>query len=228
MFGFQDFLCLQSHEMTNERILKVSANFHSTIKCYWHFICIDLVMMYVTVIKNDFLNQVEKWTFLRLVSYLPFSSMNEWISSHFPPKGMIWSFKFGFEWIIVLFEPFFVQFRSISVSQRSSRVRRRAGVGTEWTRDNATFCIVFRSTMSKSPSLRRIQADIRELAHDPSDRYHAAPFEDDMFEWWVQGSHRIESYGMELVWNRIDMESKIDSHGIGMELEWESLYIYIC
>jgi len=39
--------------------------------------------------------------------------------------------------------------------------------------------------MSKSPSLRRIQADIRELARDPSDRYHAAPLEDDMFEWYV-------------------------------------------
>jgi len=37
--------------------------------------------------------------------------------------------------------------------------------------------------MSKSPSLRRIQADIRELAIDPSDRYHAAPLENDMFEW---------------------------------------------
>jgi hypothetical protein len=38
-------------------------------------------------------------------------------------------------------------------------------------------------TMSKSPSLRRIQADVRELVLDPSDRYHAAPLEDDMFEW---------------------------------------------
>jgi ubiquitin-conjugating enzyme E2 J1 len=37
--------------------------------------------------------------------------------------------------------------------------------------------------MSKSPSLRRIQADIRELARDPSDRYFAAPLENDMFEW---------------------------------------------
>ena len=37
--------------------------------------------------------------------------------------------------------------------------------------------------MSKSPSLRRIQADIRELALDPSDRYYAAPLEHDMFEW---------------------------------------------
>mmetsp|Transcript_27695 Transcript_27695/g.77583 ORF Transcript_27695/g.77583 Transcript_27695/m.77583 type:complete len:396 (-) Transcript_27695:203-1390(-) len=37
--------------------------------------------------------------------------------------------------------------------------------------------------MGKSPSLRRIQADIRELALDPSDRYHAAPMENDMFEW---------------------------------------------
>lgn len=37
--------------------------------------------------------------------------------------------------------------------------------------------------MSKSPSLRRIQADVRELAFDPSDRYHASPLEDDMFEW---------------------------------------------
>ncbi|EED91512.1 predicted protein, partial [Thalassiosira pseudonana CCMP1335] len=37
--------------------------------------------------------------------------------------------------------------------------------------------------MSKSPSLRRIQADIRELAIDPSDQYAAAPLENDMFEW---------------------------------------------
>jgi len=37
--------------------------------------------------------------------------------------------------------------------------------------------------MSKSPSLRRIQADIRELALDPSDQYYAAPLENDMFEW---------------------------------------------
>lgn len=37
--------------------------------------------------------------------------------------------------------------------------------------------------MSKSPSLRRIQADIRELSMDPSDRYFAAPLENDMFEW---------------------------------------------
>jgi hypothetical protein len=37
---------------------------------------------------------------------------------------------------------------------------------------------------SKSPSLRRIQADIRELSFDPSPRYHAAPLEADMFEWY--------------------------------------------
>jgi len=37
--------------------------------------------------------------------------------------------------------------------------------------------------MSKSPSLRRIQADIRELARDPSDQYFAAPMENDMFVW---------------------------------------------
>jgi ubiquitin-conjugating enzyme E2 J1 len=37
--------------------------------------------------------------------------------------------------------------------------------------------------MPGSPSLRRIQADIRELALHPSDRYVAAPLEHDMFEW---------------------------------------------
>ena len=37
--------------------------------------------------------------------------------------------------------------------------------------------------MSKSPSLRRIKADIRELSVDPSDQYYAAPLESDMFEW---------------------------------------------
>jgi ubiquitin-protein ligase len=40
-----------------------------------------------------------------------------------------------------------------------------------------------KGTMSKSPSLRRIMADIRELSIDPSDQYHAAPLENDMFEW---------------------------------------------
>jgi hypothetical protein len=39
--------------------------------------------------------------------------------------------------------------------------------------------------MSKSPSLRRIQADVRELTLDPSDRYFAMPIENDMFEWCV-------------------------------------------
>ena len=37
--------------------------------------------------------------------------------------------------------------------------------------------------MSKSASLRRIKADIRELSIDPSDQYYAAPLENDMFEW---------------------------------------------
>jgi len=37
--------------------------------------------------------------------------------------------------------------------------------------------------MSKSPALRRIQADVRELKFNPSPRYFAAPLEDDMFEW---------------------------------------------
>merc|ERR1712232_1499459 len=39
------------------------------------------------------------------------------------------------------------------------------------------------AVMSKSPSLRRIKADLRELARDPSDQYYACPLEDDMFEW---------------------------------------------
>jgi len=51
--------------------------------------------------------------------------------------------------------------------------------------------------MSKSPSLRRIQADIRELAIDPSDRYHAAPLENDMFEWHftIRGANGTEFEG---------------------------------
>jgi len=50
---------------------------------------------------------------------------------------------------------------------------------------------------SKSPSLRRIQADIRELALEPSDRYHAAPLEDDMFEWHftIKGPKKTEFEG---------------------------------
>jgi len=51
--------------------------------------------------------------------------------------------------------------------------------------------------MSKSPSLRRIQADIRELAQEPSDRYSAAPLEDDMFEWHftIKGPKNTEFEG---------------------------------
>mmetsp|Transcript_12120 Transcript_12120/g.25095 ORF Transcript_12120/g.25095 Transcript_12120/m.25095 type:complete len:82 (-) Transcript_12120:3094-3339(-) len=51
--------------------------------------------------------------------------------------------------------------------------------------------------MSKSPSLRRIQADIRELRIDPSDRYVAAPLEDDMFEWHftIRGADGTEFEG---------------------------------
>jgi len=51
--------------------------------------------------------------------------------------------------------------------------------------------------MSKSSSLRRIQADIRELAQGPSDRYHAAPLENDMFEWHftIRGADQTEFEG---------------------------------
>lgn len=51
--------------------------------------------------------------------------------------------------------------------------------------------------MSKSPSLRRIKADIRELALDPSDRYYAAPLETDMFEWHftIKGPDETEFEG---------------------------------
>jgi hypothetical protein len=47
--------------------------------------------------------------------------------------------------------------------------------------------------MSKSPSLRRIQADIRELAIDPSDQYAAAPLENDMFEWYVANCCSVDT-----------------------------------
>jgi len=51
--------------------------------------------------------------------------------------------------------------------------------------------------MSKSPSLRRIQADVRELSIEPSDRYHAAPLEHDMFEWHftIRGADDTEFEG---------------------------------
>ncbi|EWM24769.1 ubiquitin-conjugating enzyme e2 j1 [Nannochloropsis gaditana] len=35
----------------------------------------------------------------------------------------------------------------------------------------------------KNPAIRRIHADIRELQKDPSDQYHAAPLEENLFEW---------------------------------------------
>jgi ubiquitin-conjugating enzyme E2 J1 len=47
--------------------------------------------------------------------------------------------------------------------------------------------------MPVSPSLRRIQADIRELAHHPSDRYSASPLEHDMFEWHFTIAGPIDS-----------------------------------
>lgn len=49
----------------------------------------------------------------------------------------------------------------------------------------------------RSPSLRRIQADIRELSRDPSDQYVAHPLEDDMFEWHftIRGAEGTEFEG---------------------------------
>ncbi len=35
----------------------------------------------------------------------------------------------------------------------------------------------------RNPAIRRIMADVRELKLHPSCRYHAAPLEDNMFEW---------------------------------------------
>eukprot|EP00904_Undaria_pinnatifida_P003917 jgi/Undpi1/13526/HiC_scaffold_8.g03185.m1 len=35
----------------------------------------------------------------------------------------------------------------------------------------------------KNPAIKRIHADVRELMKDPSDQYHAAPLEDNLFEW---------------------------------------------
>lgn len=37
--------------------------------------------------------------------------------------------------------------------------------------------------MSKSPGVKRILADVRELQKHPSSRYHAEPLESNMFEW---------------------------------------------
>ena len=35
----------------------------------------------------------------------------------------------------------------------------------------------------KNTAVKRIHADVRELSEHPSSRYHAAPLEDDIFEW---------------------------------------------
>lgn len=35
----------------------------------------------------------------------------------------------------------------------------------------------------KNPAIKRIHADVRELMRDPSDQYHAAPLESNLFEW---------------------------------------------
>uniref|UniRef100_A0A7S3LNB0 UBC core domain-containing protein n=1 Tax=Aplanochytrium stocchinoi TaxID=215587 RepID=A0A7S3LNB0_9STRA len=40
-----------------------------------------------------------------------------------------------------------------------------------------------RTLNQKNPSIRRIMADVRELAHNPSDQYAARPLEDNMFDW---------------------------------------------
>ena len=64
--------------------------------------------------------------------------------------------------------------------QRPFRRGRRAGNATG--RKPQVHSSVIKMA-GKSPSLRRIKADIRELCIDPSDRYVAAPLEDDMFEW---------------------------------------------
>lgn len=35
----------------------------------------------------------------------------------------------------------------------------------------------------KNPAIKRIHADVRELIKEPSDQYHAAPLESNLFEW---------------------------------------------
>ena len=35
----------------------------------------------------------------------------------------------------------------------------------------------------KNKAIKRIQADVRELSRNPSNRYYAEPLEDNMFEW---------------------------------------------
>lgn len=35
----------------------------------------------------------------------------------------------------------------------------------------------------RNTAVKRIHADVRELAEHPSPRYHAAPLDDDIFEW---------------------------------------------
>lgn len=35
----------------------------------------------------------------------------------------------------------------------------------------------------RNPAIKRILADVKELQKHPSNRYHAAPLEENMFEW---------------------------------------------
>ncbi len=48
-----------------------------------------------------------------------------------------------------------------------------------------------------SPSIKRILADVRELAKHPSSRYQAAPLENNMFEWHftIRGSKGTDFEG---------------------------------
>lgn len=36
---------------------------------------------------------------------------------------------------------------------------------------------------ARNPAIKRIKADVKELAAHPSSRYYAQPLEDNMFEW---------------------------------------------
>jgi len=48
-----------------------------------------------------------------------------------------------------------------------------------------------------SPAIKRILADVREISKHPSSRYHAAPLEDNMFEWHftIRGSKDTDFEG---------------------------------
>ena len=76
-------------------------------------------------------------------------------------------------------------------------------------------------------AIKRIMADVRSLAKNPSSRYSAAPLEDNVFEWHfsIRGPAGTDFEGIHLL-KHIMLVSKIPSQMQAMNLYFKALLFF--